>query len=67
MSQIKDKDELTKVLDDVIGANAKPVEDYKNGKEAALTFLVGQVMKATRGKANPKIVNEMLKERMGKS
>ncbi|MFH1752903.1 MAG: Asp-tRNA(Asn)/Glu-tRNA(Gln) amidotransferase subunit GatB [Candidatus Omnitrophota bacterium] len=67
MSQIKDKDELTKILDEVIVSNAKPVEDYKSGKEAALTFLVGQVMKATKGKANPKIVNEMLKERMDRS
>jgi len=66
MSQIKDKDELAKILDKIISSNAKPVEDYKNGKEAALTFLVGQVMKATRGKANPKIVNELLKERIGR-
>ncbi len=66
MFQIKDKDELAKILDGVISSNAKPVEDYKNGKEAALAFLVGQVMKATKGKASPKIVNEMLKERMGR-
>ncbi|MDB4349790.1 Asp-tRNA(Asn)/Glu-tRNA(Gln) amidotransferase subunit GatB [Omnitrophica bacterium] len=66
LSQIKDEDEITRFIDEVINNNPKPVEDYKGGKATALTFLVGQVMKATKGKANPKLVNELLKERMGK-
>jgi len=64
--QIKDKDELDKILGEVIRQNPKPVTDYKNGKVNVLTFLVGQVMKATKGKANPKMVNDLLKERMDK-
>jgi aspartyl-tRNA(Asn)/glutamyl-tRNA(Gln) amidotransferase subunit B len=66
LSQIKDKGELDGILDSVISAHPQPVADYKSGKAAALTFLVGQVMKASRGKANPKMVNELLKERMEK-
>lgn len=66
LSQIKSKDELARIMDDVIKANPKPVEDYKSGKTTAITFLVGQVMKATKGKANPKLVNELLRERMEK-
>jgi aspartyl-tRNA(Asn)/glutamyl-tRNA(Gln) amidotransferase subunit B len=64
LSQIKDKGEIGKIIDGVIKANPKPVEDYKSGKPAAMTFLVGQVMKAARGKADPKTVSGMLKERM---
>ncbi|MBL7069334.1 MAG: Asp-tRNA(Asn)/Glu-tRNA(Gln) amidotransferase subunit GatB [Candidatus Omnitrophica bacterium] len=64
--QIKDKGELDKILYEVIKANPKPVIDYKNGKVNVLTFLVGQVMKATKGKANPKMVNDLLRERMDK-
>lgn len=66
LSQIKDKGELEKVLDKVIKANAKPVEDYRSGKTTVLAFLVGQVMKVTKGKANPKLANELLKEKMEK-
>ena len=66
LSQVKDKNELLKVIEEAISLNPKPVKDYKDGKAAALTFLVGQVMKATRGKANPKLVNELLEERMKK-
>ncbi len=64
LSQIKDEGELAAVLDEVISSNPKPVEDYKKGKNSALTFLVGQVMKATKGKANPELVNRLLKERL---
>ena len=52
-------------IDAVIGENPEPVESYRRGKTKALAFLVGQVMEATRGKANPQLVNEMLREKLG--
>ena len=57
MAQISDQDTLQKVIDEAVAANAKVVEDYKNGKEKAFGFLIGQIMKATRGQANPALVN----------
>lgn len=66
MEQISDQDTLQKVIDEAVAANAKVVEDYKNGKEKAFGFLIGQIMKATRGQANPALVNELLKERLNK-
>ena len=62
--QISDAKELEETINQVIEANAKPVADFKAGKEPALKFLVGQVMKATRGRANPKLVNELLKKKL---
>jgi len=62
LTQISDEGELEKIARKVIEANPKSVEDYKKGKEKALGFLVGQVMKETRGKANPQLVNKILKE-----
>ena len=62
LSQISDTQEIKSVLDEVLRTNAKAVADYKAGKTQSLTFLVGQVMKATRGRANPKLVNEELKK-----
>ncbi|NLY50435.1 MAG: Asp-tRNA(Asn)/Glu-tRNA(Gln) amidotransferase subunit GatB, partial [Firmicutes bacterium] len=62
--QISDEGQLIPIVDEVIAANPKVVEDYRGGKEKAFTFLVGQVMKATRGKANPGLVNKLLKERL---
>ena len=64
MTQISDQDTLIKVIDEVIAANPTVVEDYRNGKEKALGFLVGQIMKATKGQANPGVVNTLLKERL---
>lgn len=58
--QISDKSELVKVVADVVAANPGPVEDFRNGKHKAVGFLMGQVMKATQGKANPKMVNDIL-------
>ena len=49
----------------MLAANAKQVEDYRAGKEKAFNSLVGQVMKATKGKANPAQVNEILKKKLG--
>lgn len=62
--QVSDTKELEIFCDDVIKQNAKSAEDFKNGKENALMFLVGQVMKKSHGKANPKIVGEILKRRL---
>lgn len=62
--QISDTDEIEKVIDEVIAANPKQLEQYRAGKEALFGFFVGQVMKASQGKANPKVANELLKEKL---
>lgn len=62
--QISDEGEIEKIVSDVIAANPKSVDDYKGGKKQAIGFLVGQVMKATKGKANPGLVNKLLKEKL---
>ena len=62
--QISDQGQLEEIIAEVVANNPKSVEDYKNGKEKAIGFLVGQVMKATRGKANPGMVNKLLKEKL---
>jgi len=64
LSQISDTGELEKIVAEVINSNGQPVADYKAGKETALKFLVGQVMKATRGRANPQLAGEVLKQRL---
>ena len=64
VSQINDTGELEKIVAEVIKSNVQPVADYKAGKETALKFLVGQVMKASQGRANPQIVNEVLKRKL---
>jgi len=64
LAQISDSSELSSAADKAIAENAKSVNDYKAGKANALMFLVGQVMKLTKGKANPKIVQEILKEKL---
>jgi aspartyl-tRNA(Asn)/glutamyl-tRNA(Gln) amidotransferase subunit B len=53
--------ELETIVVQVIAANAPAVADFKQGKEQALKFLVGQVMKATKGQANPQMLNELLR------
>ena len=62
--QVSDTGEIDRVIDDVIAANPKQLEQYRGGKETLFGFFVGQVMKASKGKANPKIVNERLKEKL---
>ncbi|MDE6251897.1 MAG: Asp-tRNA(Asn)/Glu-tRNA(Gln) amidotransferase subunit GatB [Lachnospiraceae bacterium] len=57
-----DEDGLRKIIEGVVAENPQSVEDYRNGKEKAIGFLVGQTMKATKGKANPGIINKILKE-----
>lgn len=64
LKQISDESELERIIETVVGENAKSVSDYKNGKENAMMFLVGQVMRYTKGKANPGVVNKMLKEKL---
>ncbi|HEX4798827.1 MAG TPA: Asp-tRNA(Asn)/Glu-tRNA(Gln) amidotransferase subunit GatB [Burkholderiales bacterium] len=64
LKQLSDAGAIEKIVDDVLAANPKQVEDYRAGKEKAFNSLVGQVMKATRGKANPAQVNEILKRKL---
>ena len=66
LEQMSDSAELERIVDSVLAASAKQVEDFRAGKEKAFQSLVGQVMKATRGKANPAQVNELLRRRLGR-
>ena len=65
LSQISDIDELRKMVKQVIANNKKAVSDYNAGKQQALAFITGQVMKATRGRANPSLVREILIQELG--
>ena len=65
MRQMNDSGELEKIIDDVLAANAKNVEEIRAGNAKAFNALVGQAMKATKGKANPTQVNELLKKKLG--
>jgi aspartyl-tRNA(Asn)/glutamyl-tRNA(Gln) amidotransferase subunit B len=62
--QISDSGELKKLAEEIILQNPKSVTDYKSGKDNALMFLVGQLMRKSEGKANPKIAKELLKEKL---
>jgi aspartyl-tRNA(Asn)/glutamyl-tRNA(Gln) amidotransferase subunit B len=62
--QISNTDEIEKIVEKVIGENPQPVEQYRLGKTGTFGFFVGQVMKATGGRANPQAVNEILKRRL---
>ena len=64
LKQISDSGEIEKIVDQVIAANAQQVADFRAGKEKAFNSLVGQAMKATRGKANPQQVNEILRRKL---
>ena len=63
--QISDTGELGIIIDKIIADNEKAVIDYRAGKEASLTFLIGQVMKASRGKANPAVVRQIIVDKLG--
>ncbi|CAN7591951.1 Asp-tRNA(Asn)/Glu-tRNA(Gln) amidotransferase subunit GatB [Rhizobacter sp. LjRoot28] len=65
LKQMSDTGELERILDEVLAANAKSVEEFRAGKEKAFNALIGQAMKATKGKANPATVNELLKKKLG--
>jgi len=62
--QITDTSAIQKIIDDVIAANPKQVEQYRAGKKTVLGFFVGQVMKASKGQANPQMVNELLSKKL---
>ena len=64
-AQINDSAELERILDSVLAANAKSVEEFRAGKEKAFNALIGQAMKATQGKANPAQVTQLLKKKLG--
>jgi aspartyl-tRNA(Asn)/glutamyl-tRNA(Gln) amidotransferase subunit B len=65
--QVSDASEIERVVTEVIASNPKQLEQYRAGKETLFGFFVGQVMKASQGKANPKVVNEVLKEKLRES
>jgi len=62
--QISDSSQLETIIDEIIASNEKQVEEYRNGKEKVLGFLVGQIMRETKGKANPQVVNEILMQKL---
>jgi aspartyl-tRNA(Asn)/glutamyl-tRNA(Gln) amidotransferase subunit B len=64
LTQISDGFEIEFAVDQVLTANAQAVADFKKGKEQALRFLVGQVMRATKGRANPKLVNDLVRNKL---
>ena len=66
LRQVRDAGAIEKLVDEVLAKNAKQVEDYRAGKEKAFNSLVGQVMKATQGKANPAQVNEILRRKLAR-
>ena len=65
LKQVSDSGALSAIIDEVLAANAKSVEEFRSGKEKAFNALVGQVMKASKGRANPAQVNELLKRKLG--
>jgi aspartyl-tRNA(Asn)/glutamyl-tRNA(Gln) amidotransferase subunit B len=64
LAQIADPEAIAKVVREIMSANPKQVEQYRSGKTATLGWFVGQVMKATRGQANPQLVQEVLKREL---
>ncbi len=66
LRQVTDTAAIESIIDEVIKSNPKSVEDFKSGKDKALKFLIGQVMKESRGKANPQIVNDIMIQKLSK-
>ncbi|WP_075979880.1 Asp-tRNA(Asn)/Glu-tRNA(Gln) amidotransferase subunit GatB [Bacillus massilinigeriensis] len=64
--QISDEGALLAIIDQVLDQNPQSIEDFKNGKQKAIGFLVGQIMKATKGQANPPLVNKLLQQEIAK-
>lgn len=64
--QVSDTDEIRKIVNEVLDNNQQSIEDFKNGKTRAVGFLVGQVMKASKGKANPQMANQIVTEELNK-
>ena len=65
LKQVVDTSAIEKIVDEIIANNQKQVEQYKGGNERLFGFFVGQTMKASGGKVNPKLVNELLKKKLG--
>jgi aspartyl-tRNA(Asn)/glutamyl-tRNA(Gln) amidotransferase subunit B len=66
LEQVSDEGELSTVIDGILADHPQQAEEYRQGKEKVFGFFVGAVMKATRGKANPQMVNELLKKKLGR-
>ena len=66
LSQISCSDEIEKLVDKVLSDNPKSIEDFKAGKPQAVGYLMGQVMKASKGKANPPVAKQMIEEKLSK-
>jgi len=64
LEQINDDKQIINIVEKIIKENSKVVQDYKSGNEKVLGFLIGQIIKETKGKANPQIVNKILKEKL---
>lgn len=60
--QISDEGQLKAIVDNILDNNQQSIDDFKNGKDKAFGFLVGQAMKETKGKANPQVINKLIKE-----
>ncbi len=67
LSQVSDEGAILQMIQEVLAQNAQSVADYKAGKDKAMGYLVGQVMRISRGKANPQIINKLLKEALDKA
>jgi aspartyl-tRNA(Asn)/glutamyl-tRNA(Gln) amidotransferase subunit B len=65
LKQITDTDSIEPIVDEIIAKNPKAVEDLKAGNQRAIGALVGQIMKATKGQANPQLVNAMIMKKIG--
>ena len=64
--QLSDPSQLLLIINDILNQNQQSIDDFKNGKDRAVGFLVGQIMKATKGQANPGVVNKLLQEELAK-
>jgi aspartyl-tRNA(Asn)/glutamyl-tRNA(Gln) amidotransferase subunit B len=66
MTQVSDEGQLLVWVTEILNGNGQSIEDYKNGKDRALGFLVGQVMKLSKGKANPAMTSDLLVKELSK-
>ena len=66
LKQVNDEGAIIAIVDEVLAANPGSVDDFKNGKQQVIGFLVGQVMRASKGKANPQTVNQLIKDALSK-
>ena len=64
-AQISDESELETVVQEIVDANPEAVVDFQNGKKKVIGFLMGQVMRATKGKANPQVITQILQKKLG--